>query len=103
MAITRDEPLVPVPKPKDAGDAIAEIALRDEASDDVVEPRAQTAAGDDRGRCLRCIEENLFARPGEFESERHIEPTLRSLGMIHQHAIRVRLKWGLDPPYMADR
>jgi hypothetical protein len=48
------------------------VALRHDAADDVVQTRAKSAAGDDRGGCLWRIEEDLLARARGFEAERLI-------------------------------
>ena len=68
MAVARDEPLVAVAETVDARDAVASGELRDDAADDVVQPRAQAAAGDDGGGGLGRIEEDLLARAGDLEA-----------------------------------
>src|SRR4051794_27473139 len=64
-----DEALVAVAEAIDPLDAVAIVELGHEALDDVVQPWAEAATGDDPGRRPRGIEEDFLPRPGHFETQ----------------------------------
>jgi hypothetical protein len=45
------------------------MEFEEERTDDIVQAGAQAAAGHDAGTRLLCIEEQLRARPGQFEAQ----------------------------------
>ncbi len=61
------EPLIAVEESVDTLDAVAEAEFQGEAADDVVESRAEAAAGDDAGGGAGWVEEDLAARAGGLE------------------------------------
>ncbi len=93
VAEAGQQPLEPVAQPQDVADPVAMRQLEHQPAHDVVEPRAQPAAGDDPGPQRPGIEEDLVARPRQLE--RRQRPELPRVGpqarqaIVDQHLVRL--------------
>src|SRR5258708_4140027 len=66
----RHYPFVSVPDTVDPRRAVVILQFVNDPSDDIVLSRAQAAAGNNGSGGLRRIEEDLFPRPGDLETQR---------------------------------
>ena len=67
VTVARDQALEAVLDADDVPDAVTEMELHDEGADDVVDPGAQTPAGDDGRLDLLRFEVDHVSRAGDFE------------------------------------
>ena len=67
VAVAGGEPLVAVAEAEDVAHPVVVVEAEHDRADDVVEPRAEAAAGDDAALELGRVEVDLRARPGLLE------------------------------------
>jgi hypothetical protein len=93
MAEAVGEPLVSIRKAEHGFDLVVVVQAQHHRADDIVQPRAQPAAGDDAALELGGVEVDLGARPGLFKCRQtaslRYEPVDGVQAGGHQHAIPV--------------
>src|SRR6187401_2922066 len=75
----RIDSAVAAAKADDLRNTVPVMELEKERANDIVQPRAQTAAGDDAGARLLRVEEQLRARPSQLEADSRIFANLNPL------------------------
>ena len=107
VAVARDQALVAIAEAEDSGDRVAVVKLRDDATNDVVQPGAQAPASDDGRGGLRGIEEDLLARTGGLEAELagvRLRSGIAIQRVVEEHAFLFFAEAHLDPaPDVAQR
>ena len=91
VPVAGDEALVAVAEADDAAHAVVPGELHHEAADDVVEPGAEPAAGDDPDPRLGRVEEDLAPRAAGLEAgqllDGHAARAGQAGGVVEQHAV----------------
>ena len=92
VAVDADEPFVAVAQAERFCDAVARVALGDDAADHVIEPGAESAAGDDGRGGPAGLEEDFFPRPRHLEAELRLRSLAGRHAVVDEHALAVGLE-----------